>query len=569
MKKSKLIAIALTGIMAISLFGCDDKGGEDASSTCSHGKTISVMVDATCTEKGSTKRCCADCGYVYKEWETEALGHNYQIIKESSLAETCESGGYIVQTCLRCNYTMREERAPLGHTATENTAYDYLKSPKNASDKAEFYHSCGNCGKKMSTTFFVSVPKREEFVVNAPTITMYETKSKLSYGFTWNCTEKPLAPVVAIKEKSASSWEYHSVRVEDKSVIVKEGDSEKGSIYVCKAEIALDAGVEYEYKPVEMATEAEGAISAFTSVNPNASSFRFAAFSDTQNSSLSGNMWNSILKQTEDVDFYVHSGDIVQMGKYENYWKKMLNDNKQYLSVKPLMATSGNHETQGDYGGDDALLNHFHHNTPAQESKNKGYFYSYTYANAKFIMLNTNKLDYGNLPAEQYTWLINELENNDATWTIVVMHNPMYSTGAYGSDPSRNSIALSLRAQLGDIFAEYGVDVVLQGHDHNVFKTYPIGKNESINAATKQTVGGVEYDVNPQGTIYTMNGTAGAQTRAIVSSGAQNAYYEKISASQQSSWAEYTVTENTLTVSVKNLSSGSVQEYYSWGILKQ
>ena len=54
------------------------------------------------------------------------------------------------------------------------------------------------------------------------------------------------------------------------------------------------------------------------------------------------------------------------------------------------------------------------------------------------------------------------------------MHNPMYSVGKRGSDPGKKSVALSLAEQLNGLFAKYKVDIVLQGHDHMVSRTYPL-----------------------------------------------------------------------------------------------
>ena len=72
---------------------------------------------------------------------------------------------------------------------------------------------------------------------------------------------------------------------------------------------------------------------------------------------------------------------------------------------------------------------------------------------------------------------MSELEDNTCIWTIVALHNPLYSVGKYGADNTRNQIAVSLQQQLGGLFAQYGADIVLQGHDHCVLRTYPI--NES------------------------------------------------------------------------------------------
>lgn len=61
-----------------------------------------------------------------------------------------------------------------------------------------------------------------------------------------------------------------------------------------------------------------------------------------------------------------------------------------------------------------------------------------------------------------YQWVLDEIEKaQDSEWTVVVFHQPVYSTGAkHGSEPG-------FADALGDPFSEAGVDLVLNGHDHN------------------------------------------------------------------------------------------------------
>jgi 3',5'-cyclic AMP phosphodiesterase CpdA len=47
------------------------------------------------------------------------------------------------------------------------------------------------------------------------------------------------------------------------------------------------------------------------------------------------------------------------------------------------------------------------------------------------------------------------------------LHHPPYSGGYHGSD-------LTARAQFSPLFAEFGVDLVLSGHDHDYQRTSPI-----------------------------------------------------------------------------------------------
>ncbi len=144
------------------------------------------------------------------------------------------------------------------------------------------------------------------------------------------------------------------------------------------------------------------------------------------------------------------------------------------------------------------------------------------------------------------------------------MHNPMYSVGQWGADPYKNSIALALRRQLQGIFAEYGVDIVLQGHDHTVSRTYPIDGEGKPQKETYETENNISYLTDPDGVIYVTNGTTGGQTRSPYGA-IDNSLYQYALKSNASSWAEFAFDGNEVTVSVKY---GSGSTYRTWGIKK-
>jgi 3',5'-cyclic AMP phosphodiesterase CpdA len=301
--------------------------------------------------------------------------------------------------------------------------------------------------------------------------------------------------------------------------------------------------------------------------NLKAETFTFAHVSDSQSSENTGVHFGAVLSNIVGKnDFVLHTGDVVEDSKVEIEWKNMLDTNFAYLSKIPVMAISGNHETTYKNGSNETYK-HFNQKIGSEQDTKLGYYYSFTYGNAKFIMLNTNRLTGNALTVDQYDWLINELENNTATWTFVAMHNPMYSAGNYGSDPSRNAISVALRNQLQSIFAEYGVDVVLQGHDHLVSHTHPIDKTGNPISSGWENIDGVDYVTAPSGVIYEMSGPAGRQTRSP-NSHMNASLYHKAQASNMCSWAEFAIEGNKLTVTHKYTNMTSVGEYGAWGIIK-
>ena len=80
--------------------------------------------------------------------------------------------------------------------------------------------------------------------------------------------------------------------------------------------------------------------------------------------------------------------------------------------------------------------------------------------NTHFISLNTYATPF-ETTNRQYIWLENDLKNNDKPWTVVFFHEPMYN-GKGINHPCNQSLADTF----SPLFKKYGVDIVLQGHQH-------------------------------------------------------------------------------------------------------
>lgn len=82
----------------------------------------------------------------------------------------------------------------------------------------------------------------------------------------------------------------------------------------------------------------------------------------------------------------------------------------------------------------------------------------------RILVLDSNRVE----DPEQTRWLRQALAEPQppGTWTVVAMHHPAYSAGYHGSD-------LTVRHKWGPLFAEYGVPLVLAGHDHDYQRSTP------------------------------------------------------------------------------------------------
>ncbi len=575
----------------------DADGNEQSSLTMektahSFGEWIDE-IPATCLSEGvKGHKICAFCEKNFNENDTQLLSLSIQKVShefgewEDEVPATCLSEGVKGhKTCSLCelNYDASENLleelniAMLNHDySVMQTTYERLKTPATDTTPAVFYKSCSLCGQNSNEIFETGIIYNPaDYQPNSLTLSIYQTQP-LQYGVTYNTKGIPICAVLELTKQGESTPTIYEFEVSQ----FENGSINDGRItrYKSITEIDLVAGESYKYRIIDYGANTKTEEFTFKAVNPNATSFKFTNISDTQKQGADDVVLNQVLANLSDSEFIIHSGDVAQVSGKEDYWDNILGSNIEYFGEKPIMAIAGNHDTDSYYAGEGYQLDkHFNYNLPEQESTQKGFFYSFDYCNVRFIMLNTNSLTGNQLTDEQYKWLVDLLNNNPNKWTIVSMHNPLYSAGKYGSSSEKNAIALGLQEQLTQLFADKGVDLVLQAHDHTMQRTKAITGYDSINkkpilneSVTTETINGIEYKINPNGTYYFMVGSAVEACRPPVEHDAS--LFEYVNPSDWSvgkAWAEIEVTEDTLTVVVKSVAGGvhTVNEA-SFGIKK-
>lgn len=85
-----------------------------------------------------------------------------------------------------------------------------------------------------------------------------------------------------------------------------------------------------------------------------------------------------------------------------------------------------------------------------------GRWYSRVLDNILIIVLDTTRPN----DAAQLAWLEAELMAAEQRWIVAAMHHPPYSAGYHGSNHT-------VRDAFRSLFEQYGVDLVLAGHDHD------------------------------------------------------------------------------------------------------
>lgn len=128
-------------------------------------------------------------------------------------------------------------------------------------------------------------------------------------------------------------------------------------------------------------------------------------------------------------------------------------------------ACLGNHDIRTDNGDKQVTYPGFNM---------QGRYYTFRRDSVQFFALDTNhNADWKN----QLVWLEQELSRSDAPWKIVFGHHQIYSSGVYG-------INQPFIETLVPMFKKYGVQLYINGHDHNYERT------KSINGTTYLICGG-------------------------------------------------------------------------------
>jgi hypothetical protein len=143
-------------------------------------------------------------------------------------------------------------------------------------------------------------------------------------------------------------------------------------------------------------------------------------------------------------------------------------------------------------------------------------YYSFDYGNVHFLAMssiipfNNQSLAFKILRDDsgQYNFISNDLysasQNKSINWIVVYVYEPIYTS------PSRHPALESLRDTYQPLFDRYGVDLVLQAHNHNYQRSYPLRLNQTNSSSPIITDRNNSLYVKPNGTIFMVVGTAGA-----------------------------------------------------------
>jgi len=226
--------------------------------------------------------------------------------------------------------------------------------------------------------------------------------------------------------------------------------------------------------------------SFFDTFNPNAPVI-VASIGDHGTSDDSQHILNDLvtLMQQSKVNFLTHSGDISYANGVSKYWDIWANMVQPFAAYVPWMVGVGNHELLELF-----VPYEYRFRMPANESNSPGEnrYYSFNYGKVHLIALSSEEAEYWHF-SYQYDWLSQDLQNVNrkvTPWIVSIWHSPWYcsNTAHYGSGDD-------MKASYEDIFHQYNVDLVINGHVHAYERTYPVYQGNKTPGATVYVTNGI------------------------------------------------------------------------------
>ena len=198
--------------------------------------------------------------------------------------------------------------------------------------------------------------------------------------------------------------------------------------------------------------------------------FNFIVYGDSRGTDYEGGMHRRIVDAylQYDPEFVIHTGDMVNTGENLSSWE-LFNQ-----TIMPVLEADiyyygviGNHEQINDPYFSNYLA---FFDLPGNER-----WYSFNFQDLHFIVLNTQEdLTYDekayNCSAKQMDWLIADLNETEVEdFVIVAFHIPPFSVNL--DRPVRENVSATVRDDFHDLFVQYDVDLVFNGHDHYYYRT--------------------------------------------------------------------------------------------------
>jgi hypothetical protein len=237
----------------------------------------------------------------------------------------------------------------------------------------------------------------------------------------------------------------------------------------------LSAATKYTYDVLMNGVDATSSQDAFTTAPRSGSgTVRFIAFGDS-GAGTSAQTQLAARMAADTFDLALHTGDVAYGNsnlvggasyvQYDNWLFSVYS----WMRSRPLFPSIGNHDDE--IGFAQAYRDVFvlpDEGATTTYPDNAERFYSFDYGPVHFVALDTEHafIDTARRQA-QLAWLDADLAATTQPWKVVYFHRPPYSSG------SEHGSSVDVRQAFAPIFERRGVNLVLNGHDHDYERSKP------------------------------------------------------------------------------------------------
>ncbi len=279
----------------------------------------------------------------------------------------------------------------------------------------------------------------------------------------------------------------------------------------------LEPGETYAYRVGDGANWSRA--STFSTAPKAPVPFSFLVFGDSQ-SGVADNPeygpWrdtvHNAFRSNRTAKFMVNMGDLVEVGLSAAHWNNWFTAAAGVIDAIPDMAIQGNHETYADNITGSVKPVAWQAQFPLPQNGPDGLknqVYSWDYGSVHFTVLDSQEDEeaptYGDILGAQVQWLDRDLAQTRQPWKLVFFHKTPYYLKA-----SRANEAV--KAAFCPVLDRYHADVVFNGHDHGVARTYALNGDEFVTRPS-------------QGTVYVVTGRSGNKAYPDLSKKVWNSFF--------------------------------------------
>lgn len=236
----------------------------------------------------------------------------------------------------------------------------------------------------------------------------------------------------------------------------------------------------------------------FSTAQDTAAPFEFVFFGDPQNgiTDFIARVFQESLLQAPAARFWLFTGDLTELPQYDRFWAEWFTAAGFIPSIMPSIMTPGSHEyayQTKDTTRWDVFTPLWDAHFTLPENGPKGLeerAFTIDFQGVRFILLDAQ-----HELKEQSQWLEKVLAQNPNRWTVVAMHEPIFSVAADRDGHETRDAFMA-------VFDRYSVDLVLSGHDHVYSRSYKLNHGKTVGGDGPGTVyvtsvsGAKSYPVN-------------------------------------------------------------------------